>query len=71
MDVEVVEGHLRQAFEECGQPAGRRVGLDRPDQLRVDAESAEDHEQAVLIPGLRFADVDGADQRPVERRSAE
>ena len=53
------------------ESSGHRVRVDRADQLRVDPEPAEDHEEAVLIARLRFADVDRADERPVERRSAE
>ena len=46
-------------------------GCTVPIELRVHAEAAEDHEQAVLVARFRFADVDRADQRPVERRRAE
>ena len=60
MELEVFEGGLGQVFEVGGQLAGLRVGLDRADQLGVDAEARGDQEEAVLVAGLGFADVDGA-----------
>ena len=47
------------------------IGPDRADQLGVDPEARGDHEEAVLVAGLRFADVDGALEPPGQRRGAD
>ena len=71
MDVEVFERDLRQVLEVDRDLAGLGVGFDRADQLRVDAEAVEDHEQPVLVARLRFAEVERADQAAVEGRRAD
>ena len=71
MHVEFVEGHLRQFFEVDGNLAGLGVRQDRADQLGVDAEAIDDQEQAVLVSGLRFADVERARERAGQRGSVQ
>ena len=71
MQLEVFEGKLGQVFEVGGQLAGFGVGFERADQLDVHPEARGDQEEAVLVAGLRFADVDGADERAVEGRGAD
>ncbi len=68
VEVEAFERHLRQVVEVRRHLARLRIGVDRADQLRVDAEAVGDQEEPVLVAGLRFADVDRAEQRPVEGR---
>ena len=53
MELEVVEGSLGQVFEVGGHLAGFGVGLERADQLDVDAEARGDQEEAVLVARLR------------------
>ena len=71
VQLEVFEGDLGQVFEVGGDLAGFGVGLDRADQLGVDPEARGHHEEAVLVAGLRFADVDGAFESAVEGRRAD
>ena len=60
VQVELFERDLRQVVEVDRQLAGLRVGMDRADELGVDAEAVGDHEQPVLVARLRFADVERA-----------
>ena len=59
MELEFGEGGLGQFGEDDGDLAGF-VGEDGADQLDVDAEARSGEEEAVLVAGLGFADVDGA-----------
>ena len=66
MQVEGFERHLRQVRHRSPS-AGRSPDRDgRRRELRVDPEAIEDHEQPVLVAGLRFADV----ERPVDGSSS-
>ena len=49
VQVELFERDLRQVVEVGGDLAGRRVGMDRADQLGVDPEAVGDHEEPVLV----------------------
>ena len=69
MDVERFEGNLRQISQGHRQLPRLRVGRDRSDELRVDPETIRDEEEAVLVVGLRFAEVDRSDGDVVERIS--
>ena len=71
MQLEVFEGGLGQVEEFGGEPAGFGVGLDRADELGVDAETRGGQEEAVLVARLRFADVDGAFEAFGQRRGAD
>ena len=47
------------------------IGVDVADQLGVDPEAVGDQEDPVLVPRLRFTEVDRAFERAVERRRLE
>ncbi len=67
VDVEVVERNLGQVFEVHRHLPGLRVRLTATDELRVHPEAVEDHEEAVLVAGLRFAEVERAGKRAPSR----
>ena len=52
VQVELVERHLGQVVEVGGHLSGHRVGTDGAEQLGVDAEAVDDHEDTVLVPGF-------------------
>ena len=65
MELEVFEGRLGQVVEVDASPArSAGSGLTEPTSLAWMPKPRGDHEQAVLVAGLRFADVDGASRRP-------
>ena len=47
------------------------MGWTDAEQLRVDPEAVGDHEDPVLVAGLRFAEVEGAGQGPGQCRGAD
>ena len=71
VQVERFERHLGQVGDAHRQLPRGRVRGERRDDLRVDAEAAGDQECAVLVARQRLADVDRADQGPVQRRRAD
>ena len=68
MQVEGFERHLRQVGHRHRQLTGGGIGMDVGRELGVDPEAVEDHEQPVLVARLRFADVERAVERRIERR---
>ena len=71
MELEVFEGSLGQVGEFGGQLAGDRVGFDGADELDVHAEAGGGLEEAVLVAGLGFAEVDGAFEALGQGRGAD
>ena len=72
MQLEVSNGTCGRSFERRSSAGrSRDPGGRRADELRVDAEAVGDHEQPVLVAGLRFADVERAVERAVEGRRAD
>ena len=63
VEVELVERHLGQVVDAHRHPTGPGIGMDGRDELRVHAEALGHHDDAVLVAGLRFADVEGPGQR--------
>ena len=59
-------GEGRRRHASAGRSAGS--GRNAADELRVDPEAVDDHEDPVLVAGLRLADVERAFEGPVERR---
>jgi hypothetical protein len=59
MQLEGFEGELGQFFKRGDHLAGLGIGFERADELDVHAETRGDHEEAILVAGLWFADVDG------------
>ena len=66
MQLEIVKRDLWQAFEICRQLSSFGIWFDRADKLCIDTKSRGDLEQTVLVARLRFANIDGASQRPRE-----
>ena len=65
VQLEVVERHLRQVVEVGGQLTGLRVGMNEPTSLALMPKPEATMKRRYWLPGLRFADVDGAVQRSV------
>ena len=63
MQVEGIEGNLRQFFEVDRNLPRQGIWPDRADQLGVEPVAIDDQKQPVLITRLWFPDVDGAFER--------
>ena len=68
MQLKSFEGKLGKFFEERRELAGLGIGSKGAHELDVHAKAGSDHEEAVLVAGLWFADVYGSGERAVQCR---
>ena len=68
VDVEGIERDLRQVVEVDGHLPGHRIRMDRADELGMQPEAVDRHEQPVLVVRLGFTDVDRSVEVAFERR---
>ena len=68
VQVELSNGTCGRSVHRHGQLPGVRVGVDVGDQLCVDAETVEDHEEPVLVAGQRLCRCRASRERVFEGR---